>query len=71
MAKCRKYLDYRCPELYEVKSADEVSASGKPLDQYCYYCMATPKMKKIGHRASWIGDAPKWCPLGRDEEGES
>ena len=38
----------------------------KPMDQFCYYCTATPKAKKIGSKASWTGSTPKWCPLGRD-----
>lgn len=45
---------------------DGKEAAGK-LEQYCYYCMATKRGKKIGHKASWTGNTPKWCPLGRDE----
>lgn len=40
----------------------------KPMDQYCYYCLATPKTKKIGSKASFTGSTPAWCPLGRDPE---
>lgn len=37
----------------------------KPMQQFCYYCLATVKGKKIGHKASWTGRTPTWCPLGR------
>lgn len=40
---------------------------GKKLEQYCVYCMATKRGKKIGRVATWAGGTPKWCPLGRDE----
>ena len=40
---------------------------GGKLEQYCFYCMATKRGKKIGNKASWTGSTPKWCPLGRDE----
>lgn len=72
MASCMRYPGHRCPELYEVvNEGDVVASSGKKLEQWCYYCMATPRMKKVGHKASWTGRTPKWCPLGRDEEEES
>lgn len=38
----------------------------KTMDRFCYYCLATVKAKKIGHKASWTSRTPKWCPLGRD-----
>lgn len=38
----------------------------KPMDRFCYYCLATPKAKKIGSKASWTGRTPTWCPLGRE-----
>lgn len=44
----------------------KTSQPQKPMQQFCYYCMATSKAKKIGHKASWTGRTPKWCPLGRD-----
>ena len=68
MAMCMKYPDCRCPELYEVKDAgDVVASSNKKLEQYCFYCMATPRIRRIGHKASWSGSTPKWCPKGREE----
>ena len=44
----------------------------KPMQIYGYYCLATKHTKKIGHKASWTGRTPVWCPLGRtlDEEGK-
>lgn len=36
------------------------------MDQFCYYCRAMQMGKKIGHKASWTGRTPKWCPLGRE-----
>jgi hypothetical protein len=38
----------------------------KTMDRFCYYCLATPKAKKIGSKASWTGRTPIWCPLGRE-----
>ena len=38
----------------------------KPMQQFCYYCLATVKAKKIGHKASWTGRTPTWCPIGRE-----
>lgn len=71
MAECKNYKTGDvCPELYEVvHQGDVVRSSGKQLEQYCYYCMATPRVKKIGHKASWSGSTPKWCPKGRGSEG--
>lgn len=40
----------------------------KQMDQFCYFCTATPRAKKIGNKASWTGSTPKWCPVGRDPE---
>ena len=38
----------------------------KPMQRFCFYCLATVKAKKIGHKASWTGRTPTWCPLGRE-----
>lgn len=38
----------------------------KSMEQFCFYCLATVKSKKIGHKASWTGRTPPWCPLGRE-----
>lgn len=43
----------------------------RKLQQFCYYCLATPTGKKIGSKAQWTGTTPKWCPLGRGTEGEN
>ena len=65
MAECIKFGG-TCPHLYECKDDGEiVASSGKHLDQYCFYCFATPKIRKIGNKASWPGSTPKWCPFGR------
>ena len=65
MAECKKG-GVDCPEFYECKTAgDMVAGSGKELDQYCFYCLGTPRIKKIGHKASWPGSTPLWCPKGR------
>lgn len=71
MAQCKNYkTGETCPELYEVHGAGEVvESSGKRLDQYCYYCLATPRFKKVGHKASWSGSTPKWCPKGKEGIG--
>ena len=68
MARCRKNGSY-CEYFFESKFEDETyeTADGslKKMDQYCFYCTATPRLKKIGHKASWTGNTPKWCPEGR------
>lgn len=57
---------HRCNNFYECRhGGDVVAASGKKLEQYCFYCLGTPRVRKIGHKASWAGTTPKWCPLGR------
>lgn len=73
MAQCKNYKTREtCPELYKVCDAgDIVGSSGKRLEQYCFYCMATPRIRKIGHMASWSGSTPKWCPKGRDTERDA
>lgn len=38
----------------------------KPMQKFCFYCLATVKAKKVGHKASWTGRTPIWCPLGRE-----
>lgn len=70
MAKCVNYrTGETCPHLYKCETEGEkiqVGTSLKSLDQYCFYCKATPGMKKIAGMASFTGSTPKWCPLGRD-----
>lgn len=41
--------------------------AGRKLERYYLYCMATKRGKKICNKARWVGNTPKWCPLGRDE----
>lgn len=43
-------------------------AGQKPMDRFCFYCLAMPRGKKIGSKASWTGRTPKWCPLGRERK---
>ena len=72
MAKCRDYKErHDCLYLHKVTDPDEqvqVGTSMKNLDQHCFYCFKTERVKKVGHVASWTGRTPKWCPLGRDEQ---
>ena len=70
MAKCVDYQTGKdCPHFYRCSGKDErvqVGTSMKKLDQLCFYCKATPGVKKIADMASFTGSTPKWCPLGRD-----
>lgn len=70
MAKCTDYqTGKKCPNFYKCSGKDEkiqVGTSMKKLQQYAFYCKATPGIKKIGDVASFTGNTPKWCPLGRD-----
>ena len=54
------YHFYKCTE-----EGDIVQNSGKKLQRFCFYCLATPRIKKIGTVASWTGTTPPWCPKGR------
>ena len=70
MAKCGYFQTGKdCPHFYRCSGKDErvqVGTSMKKLDQFCFYCKATPGVKKIAGMASFTGSTPKWCPLGRD-----
>lgn len=37
----------------------------KKMEPYCYYCQIAGR--KIGHKASWTGLQPKWCPRLEEE----
>ena len=39
----------------------------RTMQQFCYYCLGTVSGRKIGHKASWTGRTPTWCPRGRDK----
>lgn len=73
MAKCRDYKKHTdCPYFHKCTDPDEevqVGTSMKKLQQHCFYCFKTPGVKKIAAVPSFTGCTPKWCPLGRDEEG--
>lgn len=65
MAECRKD-GVDCPDFYKcTEEGDIVQNSGKKLQRFCFYCLATPHIKKIGTVASWTGTTPPWCPKGR------
>lgn len=74
MAKCVDYkAGEKCRHFYKCEVTGERMQAGtslKKLDQYCFYCKATPGVKKIASMATFTGRTPKWCPLGRTEEGE-
>ena len=45
MAECRKNGE-QCPDFYKCTTdGDTVVSSRKVLQQYCFYCMATPRIK--------------------------
>lgn len=46
---------------------DEVIGT-KKLDDYCLYCTAGERPKKIAGIASWTGLTPKWCPKLEDKK---
>ncbi len=67
MARCKKYGEKDCDSLYYcVADGENATADGRPMQKYCYYCLSTPRTRKIAHAAQWPGTTPKWCPLGRD-----
>lgn len=48
MAECRKD-GVDCPDFYKcTEEGDIVQNSGKKLQRFCFYCLATPRIKKIG-----------------------
>lgn len=52
---------------YSGDGVGETKADGAPMESNCYYCLGTPKTRKIAHASQWTGYTPKWCPLGRDK----
>ena len=65
MAECMKD-GVDCPDFYKcTEEGDIVQNLGKKLQRFCFYCLATPRIKKIGTVASWTGTTPPWCPKGR------
>lgn len=64
MAQCEKNGE-RCPAFYECKKEGD-TIWNKKFERDCFYCLATPKGREIGHKASWTGRTSKWCPRGRE-----
>lgn len=70
MAECMKN-GATCPDFYKCENeGDTIESIGKKLQQYCFYCLGTPRIKKIGHLVSWTGTTPIWCPRGRGENDQ-
>ena len=47
MAECMKD-GVDCPDFYKcTEEGDIVQNSGKKLQRFCFYCLATPRIKKI------------------------
>lgn len=71
MAKCKNYLTGEaCPYFHKCSDPDEQVQAGtsmKQLQQFCFYCFKTPRVKKIARISEFTGTTPKWCPLGRDD----
>ena len=42
----------------------------RTMERFCFYCLAKPTGKKIGHLASWTGSTPRWCPLRPENKKE-
>lgn len=41
----------------------------RKMERFCFYCLAkVPVGKKIGHKASWTGRTPTWCPVKEGAE---
>lgn len=62
----------KCSHFYECKEeGDQVEivpgGAWKKLQPYCFYCMQTPKVRKIGHKANWTGRVPNWGPRRREK----
>lgn len=34
----------------------------KPMKQYAFYCLGTPRGRILAGFADWTGACPKWCP---------
>lgn len=63
--RCKRSSGESCPMLVYITEDGKKKADGGMFQKYCYYCLETPRTKKIGHAAQWSGSTPKWCPLGR------
>lgn len=48
---------------------DQRWGKGKPMKQYAFYCLATPKGRMIAGLADWTGRTPTWCPRLEAKEG--
>lgn len=57
------YVCLKCKHLREIFKPNEPGPN-RPLEQFCYYCRHPkfPRYRKIGHKATWTGLVPKWCP---------
>ena len=50
MAECKKN-GVTCPDFYKcTQEGDVVASTGKKLQQFCFYCMATPRIKNWNYR---------------------
>lgn len=56
-------LCLECPLCREVTKPNEPGPN-RPLEQFCYYCTHEnfKRYRKKGHKATWTGLLPKWCP---------
>lgn len=45
-----------------LESEKDTVINGKKLDNWCYYCTAENKVRKIGSGGSWTGLSPTFCP---------
>ena len=73
MVACKKG---KCAHLFYVKDDKDLEylskikhrpgAAPDTFNKYCYFCTATPRVKKLGHSATWAGyTTPPWCPEKR------
>lgn len=62
----------KCLYHYYVTDSEEsieVTSGGayNPLQQYCHYCLNTPRTRMIGLAAEWTGRTPGWCPRRKEQ----
>lgn len=68
MAECIKNGKY-CSYLHETKPHN-TGVTERMLQPNCFYCFGGRRLRKIGHKASWTGKTPNWCPKEKGNDNE-
>lgn len=59
------YKCISCGNCVEVPRSG-MTVNNRRLQPYCFYCVTDAHKtgaRKIGHKATWTGRTPAWCPV--------